>query len=189
MVVCFDKFLIFFLKQLINQLPNRTKTLMCTHLYFWLSVSMQSCMLFKGERKSCSQAVRVLASKAQRVAHVLNPLITSVLLMFMTGSGYIVIPILDLFSTTGSGITHVSLSELDLFRKCSQSLSLFRDISNFRYNFQQLYHAVQGLNINTFINYAIYLPESFLWLVFFIVILKRAKSCHLWGQQDENRCS
>ena len=70
---------------------------MCTHLYFWLSVSMQSCMLFKGERKSCSQAVRVLASKAQRVAHVLNPLITSVLLMFMTGSGYIVIPILDLF--------------------------------------------------------------------------------------------
>lgn len=186
MVVCFNKFLIFFLKQLINQLPNRTKTLVCTHLYFWLSVSMQSCLLFKGGRKSCPQAVRVLASKAQRVAHVLNLLITSVLHFFMTGSGCIVIPILDLFSTTGSGITHLSLSELDLFRKCSRSLSLFQDISNVRYNFQ---HAVQGLNINTFINYAIYLPESFLWLVFFIVILKRAKSCHFGGQQDENRYS
>lgn len=189
MVVCFNKFLIFFFKQLINQLPNRTKTVMCTHLYFWLSISMQSCLLFKGGRKSCSQAVRVLASKAQRVAHVLNLLITSVLHFFMTGSGCIVIPILDLFSTTGSDITHLSLSELDLFRKCPQSLSLFQDISNVRYSFQQLQHAVQGLNRNTFINYAIYLPESFLWPVFFIVILKRAKSCHLWGQQDENRYS
>lgn len=36
--------------------------------------------------------------------------------------GHIVIFILDLFSATGSGITHLSLSELDLFAKCSESI-------------------------------------------------------------------
>lgn len=67
------------------------------------------------------------------------------------GQCHIVILILDIFSATGSGITHLSLSELDLFGKCSQSLSLFQGISNFRCNFWQ--SCCRGLNINTSINY------------------------------------
>ena len=150
------------------------------HLYVLIFISGQvfPCKAACSSKEEESLPLKLYRSWEARPKEWPGPWICSLPQSYISSrlvQGHIVILILDLFSATGSGITHLSLSELDLFGKCSQSLSLFQDISNFRYKFWQLYHVVWGLNINIFINYAFHLPKSFLWLVFFIMISNRQR--------------
>lgn len=137
MVICSNKFIFFFLNNLLINYMIKLRYLCALTLFL---AKCFHAKLHALQRRKKIFPLRLNRSWKARPKEWSGSWFCSLPQSYISlwlGQCHIVILILDLFSTTGAGITHLPLSELDLFGKCSQSLSLFQNISNFRYNYWQ----------------------------------------------------
>lgn len=138
MVICFHIFSFF--SESMNQLHNRIKTLLRVHLHFQPSVSLQSCSTLQMSGKvflSSRIGLQLFGKLQEKTLCPESVQYHTYACPPDLGQRHIVLLILDYFSATALGITHLSLSEMDLFGKYSRSLPLLRGISNFKYNVWQ----------------------------------------------------